>query len=925
MAPGSSIGQHYTWCARWETGTGKNLPNHPRSPGCLGQEDNNMVMAPPVCKYHMADYGHQEGDTHEENKFVGPGSRVYHNYHKGLNDKCDVHDQFLPDNAPPSLGAQKSPNDWTPYCNQLDFELTEFLFAQAEMPAKKIDMLLEIWAASLLALGREPLYANHTDLYHVIDSISLARLSNNMAPWMSNTHNVWYQDPHKVIHNLLACTDFIGEMNYVPYWKYDAANDKRCWQDFMSGDWAWQEADRIISEDPTTVRATLILIILGSNKTTVLVATGQTNHYPLYLSIRNVHNTVCHAHCNAVVLIAFLTMPKVTREHANAQEFHNFKRQLFHSSLVCILQSLHPAMKVPETVLFGDKYFWHIIYGLAAYIADYEEQALLSCIVNLNADALYHHHEHAERAIDVLDLQNLWEKYGIICDIVLFTNNFPCVDIYPMLSPNILHQLIKGGFKDHIVNWVKWYLIHIHRRMEAETFLGAIDQWITVVAPFTRLHHFPQGDDSKGLMKVYLAAIEGYVPRDIIHTFHAFLEFSYLVCHNIIMEQTLHEINNTLGCFHHFHEVFWNAGVINLFLLPQQHAMKHYHYLICQFGASNGLCSSTTESKHIKAIKHPYQCTNHYRFLESLYQALGQLLLINQWLNKLAAVHADFNEHGMLSGTHLFHVLDTLGASVSLMGQTKETDNQDSQVADGHGTQDEFKGQTASYEEDSGDTVDIPMSIEAHHARNVKDLTAELGILQLPDILCHFLHSQINPDDTHDLEHVPLDECPLYDGGIWVYNSACSTFFAPSDLSGIYSMCHEYIHSCPMWRNDGPCFDCAKGMCSLDVVCVLCFFSFRYMGKLYLCAIVHWLNHVGDAPDGDTGMWIVCPAYHAHNLPNVAIIHIDTIYCTAHLIPIYAGHNIDVRDVRPHQTYDKFHSFCGNKFADYHAFEISFC
>ncbi|KAL4061682.1 hypothetical protein V8B97DRAFT_2027226 [Scleroderma yunnanense] len=351
--------------------------------------------------------------------------------------------------------------------------------------------------------------------------------------------------------------------------------------------------------------------------------------------------------------------------------------------------------------------------------------------------------------------------------------------------------------------------------------------------------------------------------------------------------------------------------------------MKHYHYLICQFSAPNGLCSSITEPKHIKAVKHPYQHTNHY-------QALRQLLLINQWLNKLAAVHADFNECGMLSGTHLSHVLDAL---------VPETDNQDSQVANGHGTQDEFKEQMVSYEENSGDTVDIPMSVKSHallaqtycilntgllleckHTRNVKDLTAELSILQLLNILCCFLHSQINPDDACHLAHVPLDECPLYYGGIQVYNSACFTFFAPSDLSGIYGMCHEYIHSCPLWRNDGPHFNCvfvvtdsqAKGMCGLNVV------------HLSLCAIVHWFDCVGDAPDGDTGMWIVCPAYHACNLPNVAIIHIDTIYHVAHLIPTYASHNIDVRDVRPHQTYDKFHSFYVNKFTDHHAFEIAF-
>ncbi|KAI6016683.1 hypothetical protein PISMIDRAFT_120169, partial [Pisolithus microcarpus 441] len=84
----------------------------------------------------------------------------------------------------------------------------------------------------------------------------------------------------------------------------------------------------------------------------------------------------------------------------------------------------------------------------------------------------------------------------------------------------------------------------------------------------------------------------------------------------------------------------------------------------------------------------------------------------------------------------------------------------------------------------------------------------------------------------------------------------------------------EYIHSSPMWRNAGPWFDCvfivtdlwAEGMCSLDVAHMLCFFSFKYQGMLYPCAIVHWFNCVGDGPDMATGMWIVHPGYHMCSL-----------------------------------------------------------
>ena len=53
-------------------------------------------------------------------------------------------------------------------------------------------------------------------------------------------------------------------------------------------------------------------VILGSDKTTVSVATGQNDFYPVYLSIGNVQNHIRRAHKNALVLIGFLPIPKGT-------------------------------------------------------------------------------------------------------------------------------------------------------------------------------------------------------------------------------------------------------------------------------------------------------------------------------------------------------------------------------------------------------------------------------------------------------------------------------------------------------------------------------------------------------------------------------------------------------------------------------------
>lgn len=77
----------------------------------------------------------------------------------------------------------------------------------------------------------------------------------------------------------------------------------------MSGNWAWKQADTL-ALDPENAGATFCPIILGSNKTTVSVATGSNEYYPLYISNGLVTNGACRAHRGAVSVLAFLAIPK---------------------------------------------------------------------------------------------------------------------------------------------------------------------------------------------------------------------------------------------------------------------------------------------------------------------------------------------------------------------------------------------------------------------------------------------------------------------------------------------------------------------------------------------------------------------------------------------------------------------------------------
>jgi len=134
----------------------------------------------------------------------------------------------------------------------------------------------------------------------------------------------------------------------------------------------------------------------------------------------------------------------------------------------------------------------------------------------------------------------------------------------------------------------------------------------------------------------------------------AFLEFCYIAWCDIHDTHSLAALDNVLQRFHHHREIFCTSGIrTDGFNLPRQHSLIHYVKLIHAFGAPNGLCSSITESKHIKAVKEPWRRSSRY-------EALSQMLLTNQRLDKLAAARTDFADHGMLQGTCLSAVWDQI-------------------------------------------------------------------------------------------------------------------------------------------------------------------------------------------------------------------------------------------------------------------------
>jgi hypothetical protein len=149
----------------------------------------------------------------------------------------------------------------------------------------------------------------------------------------------------------------------------------------------------------------------------------------------------------------------------------------------------------------------------------------------------------------------------------------------------------------------------------------------------------------------------------------SFMNFCYLVRRNAITSDTLQEIENALAQFHHHREIFIQTGVRIDISMPRQHSLKHYPRAICLFGSPNGLCSSMTESKHIKAVKEPWRRSNRYK-------ALLQMLRTNSRLDKMSFAKRTFADQGMMSGsTSSYTAMLLRGEQPAVPGEADQEDD----------------------------------------------------------------------------------------------------------------------------------------------------------------------------------------------------------------------------------------------------------
>lgn len=175
-----------------------------------------------------------------------------------LGDIRDANGHVIDPKTPSPPVSEQSPDDWGPYGDKLRFETAEFIFQDVEMSSNNIDRLCGLWGQSLRSDqgGPSPPFTDHKELYETIDATPLGdvrwesfklkyngeRPNESVPPWMDQTYEFWFRPAYALVENMLSNTDFNGEFDYAPYRDFSQENEKRRYENFMSGDWAWMQA-----------------------------------------------------------------------------------------------------------------------------------------------------------------------------------------------------------------------------------------------------------------------------------------------------------------------------------------------------------------------------------------------------------------------------------------------------------------------------------------------------------------------------------------------------------------------------------------------------------------------------------------------------------------------------------------------------------
>ncbi|KAG2132881.1 uncharacterized protein EDB93DRAFT_1323046 [Suillus bovinus] len=308
---------------------------------------------------------------------------------------------------------------------------------------------------------------------------------------------------------------------------------------------------------------------------------GDKSAWPVYLSIGNI----------AKEKRRYLPATKLDCFTSDAQSLTGY--QLFHHCLSLLLELLIAASQDGVDMVCADSFI---------RLSDFPEQCLVACCKeNRCPKCLVAADERGDPLNSLIrdpkltkEILERWrsgqhpvefDEYGLRPVYKPFWANLPHTNIFLAFTPDLLHQLHKGVFKDHLVKWC----LDIVGETE-------IDARFKAIPDYPGLRHFKK------------AAL---IHSRVVIVTRALLDFCYYARLHTHTSESLDGLENALAIFHTHKDVLQELTVHEHFNIPKLHQLSHYVQSIKLFGAADGFNTELPERLHINFAKEAYHARYH--------------------------------------------------------------------------------------------------------------------------------------------------------------------------------------------------------------------------------------------------------------------------------------------------------------------------
>ncbi|EIM82509.1 uncharacterized protein STEHIDRAFT_64969 [Stereum hirsutum FP-91666 SS1] len=466
---------------------------------------------------------------------------------------------------------------------------------------------------------------------------------------MTEALELWKRNPVELVRELIGNPAFKESLRYAPERILEKLKGKvsRRYSEMWTADWWWETQVR---QHFGAEGATIAPVIIASDKTQLSTFSGDKSAWPVYLTIGNNEKEVRRKPSQrATLLLGYIPVSKLECFSKPRRSIE--ANRLFHSCMRKLLQPLVDAGNEGVRMVCADGGV-RVVYPLvAAYIADHPEQCLVACVkeskcprctvaTNERGSPVYSVLRDPDETIALLQQEAAGIKTDAFRDlglkpIIPFWIDLPYCDIFSCITPDILHQLHKGVFKDHLVSWTtKAMSLVVGKGKGADE----LDARYKSVPDHASLRHFRRGislvsqwtgHEYKDMQKVFLGILAGSVDENVIRAVRSVLDFIQYAHFEEHSDESLDEMDASWLDFHRYKKIFIELGIRDAFNIAKVHSMRHYIDSIRSRGSADGFNTEGTERLHIDLAKLGYRASNRKQYLRQM----------TRWLERQESVH----------------------------------------------------------------------------------------------------------------------------------------------------------------------------------------------------------------------------------------------------------------------------------------------